>query len=198
MKNYLLSLLITGIVVTPLTVLGQAKSFEGFSGGVNLNLVGTSTNLTVNDVSVHAGDQSVIPSLDLGYTYAIDDKFTIGVSGTYDLSKSKAGQISSTFELEGKDHYSINLKPGFAIADNILVYGLFGYHNLTGSITNTTGTTTFSGFGYGLGSQIMIDKNLYLKLEIQQIAYGSEATFGTALDVKPSATVGAVGIGYKF
>jgi hypothetical protein len=43
----------------------------------------------------------------------------------------------------------------------------------------------------------MIDKNLYLKLEIQQIAYGSEATFGTALDVKPSSTVGAVGIGYK-
>lgn len=39
----------------------------------------------------------------------------------------------------------------------------------------------------------MIDKNLYLKLEIQQIANGSQATFGIVLVVKPSFSVGARG-----
>jgi len=147
---------------------------------------------------LNVGDSNLIPTGELGYTYAINDKFTVAVTGTYDFVDANAGKITSTLQLKGKDHYSVNLKPGYALSKDALVYATIGYNQITASITNVSGTTNFTGIGYGVGAQVMLTSNVFAKVEIQQIQYDSKGTFGGALNVKPISNVGTVGVGYKF
>lgn len=176
----------------------QAKSFEGFSVGINGSIVGNTTELTASGVPLNVGDSNFIPAGEVGYTHAFTDKFTLGISGTYDFIESNAGKITSTLQLKGKNHYSINLKPGYAVSKETLVYALVGYNSFDGSITNTSGSTTFAGIGYGIGAQVMFTNNIYGKVEIQQVQYDSKGTFGGALNVKPVSNIGTIGVGYKF
>lgn len=176
----------------------QAKSFEGFSVGINGSFVGNTTELTSSGVPMNVGDSNLIPSGEIGYTHAITDKFTLGISGTYDFIESNAGKITSTLQFKAKNHYSINLKPGYALSKEALVYALVGYNSVEGSITNVSGSTTFTGMGYGFGTQLMLTNNLYAKLEIQQVQYDSKGTFGGVINMKPISNVGTIGIGYKF
>jgi opacity protein-like surface antigen len=54
--------------------------------------------------------------------------------------------------------------------------------------------------GYGFGTRYLIDKNLYLNLEIQKISFNKvdQTTGGTNRSIQTTGTVGTVGIGYKF
>jgi len=176
----------------------QAKSFEGFSVGINGSFVGNTTELTASGTPLNVGDSNLIPAGEVGYTHAITDKFTLGISGTYAFTDSNAGKIGSDLQLKGKNQYSINLKPGYALSKEALVYALVGYNSFDGSITNVSGSTTFTGIGYGVGAQVMFTNNVYGKVEIQQVQYDSKGTFGGALNVKPISNIGTIGIGYKF
>lgn len=180
------------------SVFAQAKNFEGFSVGVSGSFVGNTTELTSSGVPINVGDSNFIPTGEIGYTHAITDKFTLGISGTYDFIESNAGKITSSLQIKAKNHYSINLKPGYAVSNETLVYALVGYNSVEGSITNVSGSTTFNGIGYGFGAQVMLTKNIYGKLEIQQVQYDSKGTFGGALNVKPISNIGTIGFGYKF
>ena len=194
-KNLLVAALLS---VAATGAMAQAKSFEGFSVGVNGSVVGNTTQLTSSGVPLNVGDSNFIPAAEVGYTHAITDKFTLGISGTYDLIEANAGKISSTLQMKGKNHYSVNLKPGYAVSKETLVYALVGYNSLEGSITNVSGTTTFTGIGYGVGAQVMFTNNIFGKVEVQQVQYDSKGTFGGALNVKPVSNIGTIGVGYKF
>lgn len=176
----------------------QAKSFEGFSVGINGSFVGNTTELTSSGTGLNVGDSNLVPSGEIGYTHAITDKFTLGISGTYDFITSKAGIITTNRQFEGKNHYSINLKPGYALSKEALVYALVGYNSIEGSITNVSGSTTFTGMGYGFGTQLMLTNNIFAKVEIQQVQYDTKGTFGGYVNMKPISNVGTIGIGYKF
>jgi opacity protein-like surface antigen len=175
----------------------QAKSFEGFTVGVNGSFVGNTTQLSGSGDS-NVGDSNFIPSGELGYAYAVTDKFVVALTGTYDFMESNAGKLTSTYQLKGKNHYSVNLKPGYALSKEAMVYAIIGYNQLTGSITNVSGSTNFTGVGYGLGAQLMLTSNVYAKVEMQQIQYGSQGIVNTQLNAKPVSNVGTFGVGYKF
>lgn len=197
MKKKLSGMLIISAIAMPGAVYAQANNFQGFNAGLSLSSVGASTTGTYSSESVKLGDQNIVPTVDFGYTHALNEKNTIGISVDYDLSKTNAGQVTSSVKVQGKNHYSINLKPGYAMNKDVLLYGIIGYHQLTGSISGLTGTKDITGYGVGAGSQISIDKSLYLKLEAQQINFNKE-TILTVVGVKVSTTVATVGIGYKF
>jgi opacity protein-like surface antigen len=111
---------------------------------------------------------------------------------------SKAGLITTARRFEGKNHYSINLKPGYALSKETLVYALVSYNSIQGSITNVSGSTTFTGIGYGFGTQLMLTNNIFAKVEIQQVQYDTKGTFGGYVNMKPISNVGTIGIGYMF
>ncbi len=203
-KIIAVSALITSALFST-SVFAQAKNFEGFTAGVNISSVGASTKINGADDfgGFNLGEQSVVPSLEIGYNAAIGNKFVLGVTATYDLAESKSGQVTDFFQLKAENHYSINLKPGFAVTDSTLIYATVGYNQMTGKVTGnsiTTNNTNFSGIGYGIGSMILLDKNIFVKLEVQQIDYSSKSNTidGTSVSYKPSATVGTIGFGYKF
>lgn len=173
-----------------------ANPFEGPSIGVSVSSVGASTDLS-GGTSANMGQQSVVPTVEAGYAFGISKEFALGLTGTYDLANTKAGTAGDT-NLVGKKHYSLNIKPGYVIGSSTMLYALVGYNHMQGTLNNNgyTGTSNLNGIGYGIGVEALLDKNVYVKLEGQQVKYGSSSASG--LTYKPSATIATLGLGYKF
>lgn len=189
--------LATVLTVSATGAMAQANPFEGFNAGASISSVGSSTTLTLNGDSLNLGQQSMVPTLDIGYTYGVTKEFTLGMSATYDLADTKGGSINN-LNFKGKNHYSFNLKPGYVVGNSTMVYAILGYNSFKGeaSLAGQSSSLNFNGFGAGAGVALLIDKNIYFKLEAQQITYSSKQD--GALTFKPNSTVGTVGIGYRF
>lgn len=181
-------------------VMAQTNStvnpFEGPSVGVSVSSVGGSTDLS-GSRSANMGQQSVVPTVEAGYAYGLTKEIALGLTGTYDLADTKGGTASSA-NLVGKKHYSINLKPGYVLGTSNMLYALLGYNRMSGTLNNNgyTGTSNLNGIGYGIGLETLLDKNIYLKVEGQQVKYSSSTVSG--LTYKPSTTIATLGLGYKF
>ena len=175
----------------------QANAFDGFSAGVKVSSVGASTSISDPTGSANLGQQSVVPTLEVGYTYGLSKEIALGLTATYDLAETKAGTVDNV-NFKNTDHYSINFKPGYVFNNNTMVYAILGYNSMTGkaSANGYSVNQTFNGFGAGLGIQALVTKNIYIQAEAQQITYSGQNKSGTTYT--PSATVGTVGVGYKF
>jgi opacity protein-like surface antigen len=175
----------------------QANPFEGFSAGVKVSSVGASTTASASGFSTNLGQQSVVPTLEVGYTYGLNKEIALGLTATYDLAETKGG-TADDLNFKNTDHYSINFKPGYVFNNNTMVYAILGYNSMTGkaSANGYSANQTFNGFGAGLGIQALVTKNIYIQAEAQQITYSGVTKSGVTYT--PSATVGTVGVGYKF
>lgn len=190
--------------------LAQTNAFEGFTAGINISSIGATTTLTDTDSKVDLGQQSAVPGIELSYNFAASSNFVLGISATYDFTKTKLGSISdqdgsSTFK--GQNRMSINLKPGFLVTPNSMVYAVVGYNAMSTKIDANSATAspasesfskTLNGIGYGAGVAVMIDKNIFVKAEVQQVNFNSWNPEGDIASIKPNLTVGTIGIGYKF
>jgi opacity protein-like surface antigen len=180
--------------------MAQANSninpFEGPSIGVSVSSVGGSTDLSGTS-SANMGQQSVVPTVEAGYAFGVSKEVALGLTGTYDLADTKGGSAGSA-NLVGKKHYSINFKPGYVLGSSTMLYALLGYNRLQGTLNNNgyTGTSNMNGIGYGIGIEALLDKNVYVKLEGQQVKYSSSTLSGVTY--KPSTTIATLGLGYKF
>lgn len=198
MKKKLLVLLLSSLATG---VMAQSKNFEGPTAALSLSSIGASTKIDISGSDlVGVGGQTVVPSLELGYNYAVDNKILLGLSATYDFTKINSGEITSAYKLEGQNHFSINIKPSYAVTDSALIYAIIGYNRMKGSVTNLPESTNFTGIGYGVGALLNIDKNLYLQVEAQRVDFGSQTNTigGTAVTYKPSASIAKIGVGYRF
>jgi opacity protein-like surface antigen len=182
--------------------MAQSNAFEGFSAGVKVSSVGSSTTISGKDsdgsnYSTNLGQQSIVPTVEVGYAYGVSKEIVLGLTATYDLTETKAGSVDNT-NLKGENHYSINFKPGYVFNNTTQVYAIVGYNSMTGKISNggAKATSTYNGFGGGAGIQALVSKNIYIQAEVQQLTYDSKTFSGVT--VKPSATVGTLGLGYKF
>ena len=194
-------LLITALLtITASSVMAQNNSevnpFEGPSIGVSVSSVGGSTDLS-GTRSANMGQQSIVPTVEAGYAFGLTKEIALGLTGTYDLADTKGGSDGSA-NLVGKKHYSINFKPGYVLGTSNMIYALVGYNRMSGTLNNNgyTGSSNLNGIGYGLGIETLLNKNVYLKVEGQQVKYSSSTVSG--LTFKPSTTIATVGIGYKF
>jgi len=192
-KNLLVATLFTAAASS---AMAQANPFEGPSIGVSVSSVGGTTDLS-GPVSANVGQQSVVPTIDVGYAFGISKEIALGFTGTYDLADSKGGSLGST-NLVGKKHYSINFKPGYVLGTSTMIYALVGYNRMSGTMNydGFTGSSNLNGIGYGIGIEALLDKNVYVKLEGQQVKYTSSTMNGETY--KPSSTLATLGLGYKF
>ena len=183
----------------------QANAFDGFSAGVKVSSAGSSTSVSQphipNDAnsgfSANLGQQSVVPTVELGYTYGVSKEIALGLTATYDLSDTKAGTVDN-LNFKTTQHYSINFKPGYVFNNATQLYAILGYNSMTGkaSAQGYSANATFNGFGAGLGIQVLLNKNIYVQAEAQQITYSGVTK--SSVTYTPSTTLGTVGLGYKF
>lgn len=197
MKKILLSL--GGLLaITSMSAFSQTNNFQGLSMGVTANSIVTSTRIGSNDALNNTsigGDQTFIPSLELGYTNPLSENFTLGMFGTYDLAKNKAGSLAGA-QFKSDNHYSLSLKPGYILSPTTMVYLTLGYHHMDGELASTSGSKGFNGIGYGAGADFLLDNRKYVRLEVQRINYNSNNIGSTNFD--PRSMVGTIGIGMRF
>lgn len=180
----------------------QTRSFEGFSLGLNVNSATISNEFNAAGTSAKFGETAQNASFQAEYGFPATGIFNIGLGITYALSELKAGSATLggvNYELKEKDAYSLFVEPGFTLSDTTMAYGKVAYLGMRGETRLSTGTTQrddFFGWGYGIGIRALMHKNLYLQAEILQNNYNERSANG--LTIKPSATMGSIGIGYKF
>jgi hypothetical protein len=207
-------LILVGLIATT-SAFAQADKFSGFSVGLNAGFETLTTKAVFNtaapaNTSAAFGNSATPFDINLSYLFPISSNATLGLGVSYDLSKIKSVNSADNSGAVGVDntlsnHYSINIEPGYAYNDSLLGYFKLAYHSANQKTTeNTTPLTLIdkksTGMGYGFGTRYLIDKNLYLNLEIQKISFNKvDQTVGdTNRSIQTSGTVGTVGIGYKF
>ena len=112
----------------------EAKSFEGFSAAAGVNVVNNKSTFyggATND-TVLKGDATV-GSLDFSYNKAVSKQFLIGVGLTYDISNANVdnwtvvdGGVTYTATSKITNHYSLYLKPTFAVNERVALFAKLG------------------------------------------------------------------------
>lgn len=190
----------------------QASHFAGFSAGLNLNAVSTTTKLSFADGPDSfgfdgVGQQSWNGSVQAAYGFVTNPSTVVNLGATYGLGKSKAGSLNigagdfafdGTFKL--KNQFSLNVEPGFLINEKSLVYGKISYERAktSASALGESLSDSIHGTGFGFGLRTMIDKTTYLQVEIKQVNYKTTRFENSFLDLKTKSSVGTVGFGLKF
>jgi len=180
------------------TAFAQARNFEGFSLGANLESARTTTNTVA--IGSDSGNGFGL-GLQAQYSIAYGNQFVLGLGATLSTGKRKAGTLG-TADFTTKNATSLDLAPGYAISDSLLVYGKISSISLTAvGATTATGTEigseSMSGFGYGLGVRSMIDKNIFIQAGYDSNRYSEKAS--TSLGTfSGSSSVFSLGAGYKF
>jgi len=172
------------------------------NGGIT-NLISATTEASLGGVSINGiGQQSTNASLQAAYSFVASNVVLLSVGGTYNLSDVDAGTVSSganTATLKLQKGASIYFEPGYALSDNTLGYAKISYNTGTVKGESTSAVTKdVSGTGLGFGLRTLLSKNVYLQVEANRVQFDSARFDGDTTDFKTSATVGSIGIGYKF
>lgn len=141
------------------------------------------------------------PSFGVGYTFAMNERYTLGLKATIDLKSGEygAGEVSTRSgetKVTEKSHYSLAVEPGYVVNDETLVFGILAYHTAKAEIEDASGSARLQGVGYGVGFKRTLGNNLFVTGELQRVDYGTKTVDGSSL--KPSSTTGSVGLGYHF
>lgn len=185
------------------TVFAQAKNFEGFSIGANLNFADSTLELNLPGSSGSASQNNAYLSLQGQYNYALNNSVVLGLGMTYGLGERDAGTLGSaswtnSAALKEKNNFSVYFAPGYAINDSMLAYGKLAYlrTDLNASSSFGSGTTGFNGYGLGLGLQKLFTKNWVGQVEYMYNTYSDNTLDFETQKFKSQAL--SLGVSYKF
>jgi outer membrane immunogenic protein len=186
----------------------QVSNFTGASAGVNLDHTSVTTHFSeFFDTNFNGvGQQTVGVSINGAYGIALSNDTVLTLGANYSLVDAKAGNLSAndgsgTITAKAKNQMSLYVEPGYLVSEKTLAYGKVSYESakVTLDITDEDGgSKKINGVGYGFGIRTMLDKNLSLQAEVKSIKYGSASFEGDTSTFKTTATVGTIGLGYKF
>jgi hypothetical protein len=182
----------TALVCTLLApqAFAQSKNFEGFSLGGNINAASTKSENSFFGSGSATSDANI--SLWAQYTFAFGNQFNLGLGASADAGELKAGSWTSTIDAKIKNTTSLYVAPGFPLSDSTLLYGKVAYINTDASATGQT-TQSMSGYGFGVGADSALNKNLFLRFELM-----SNKLDEKTVKLNGSNTVLSFGVGYKF
>ncbi|MBU3591040.1 outer membrane beta-barrel protein [Polynucleobacter sp. 78F-HAINBA] len=153
----------------------------------------------------------------LGYTFGIDDKYTLGIAASYSIGASSpasgsfwtASTVNSPtwFKYQIKDVWSVTVNPGYVIDKDKLAYAKVGMTGNTMGINGGTAnyqTYNFTGYVLGLGYKQMVTQSVYFLGEVNYAGISSKTATIQTSSGPLSGNVGGsgvdvlVGVGYKF
>lgn len=156
--------------------------------------------------------------LRIGATYDINDtdiaSFSESGSGSW-------GSYQERTTFEESDHYSVYVAPGLLIGERTLAYVKLAYHRMKvtqksrGSVFDAdgafldgesfSGSEKFEGWGFGAGIETQLSSNIFFTAEVQHVRYNSETLFAesgvnvtSTGKVRPTSTIGILGLSYRF
>jgi opacity protein-like surface antigen len=226
MKKLIIASALSAAFVSP-TVFAQATGFTGFYGqvGLGMNSAGSNVNASLQapdpedsiSSSGKLGQQNIAGNVAFGYNYGLTNGLNIGANVFYNIASDAAGSLSSNSDGDAlnisqrlKNIWGISVEPGYSFSDNSLGYMKLGWAQAQSSLTLTAdgslpvslGTT--NGFLYGVGFKQAINKNVYVGIELYQIAFGKKNTTRIAdstnvsVSSTPTYTYGGIVLGARF
>jgi len=159
---------------------------------------------------------NLIPGVDFNYGFAIENNFVIGLGATYDLSKTKTGEATRSFDSVGdavtiitnnelKDHYSLYIQPTYVINKDSAMFAKLGKHFAKANYswtasdgTSFSNSSNIEGWGYGLGFKNFLSDNLFVQGEVVVVDYRENKFADGAVLYKPETTNATISVGYKF
>lgn len=208
----------------------QKKSFQGFYGQVGVGYQITNITYSGTLYGVPSG-VSLAPSqgpsygitgnVGAGYTYSINDRFSIGAGaeyypvvgppGNYTLTSCSSGCSTGNGSYHTQNMYNLFVAPGISIGDDGLAYLKAGYTRASVK-TQVSGALPIAGtvsnpFGpsFGIGYKQFITGNVYGFAEYNYQIYQKTTTLfqgqggGTLYNSNQSSVQNLlVGLGYKF
>lgn len=212
------------------------SAFEGFYGQASTGyehttvqdaqLTGTDFGSTPNLSNTVSPSFSGMPLiLGVGYTWQVQDQFTLGLGIDYSFNSQKdtnaavftyPGTGSSTgydYQFSVSDRMNVYLTPGYAIDSDKLLYAKLGYSTQRVQFSQTnccsapSNTANMNGYVIGLGYKQMIHAGFYGFAEINYFDYGRvnlSSTYtddgGGTVTSNPSSNAYNLlfGVGYRF
>lgn len=227
MKKLIIAGALSAAFASP-AVFAQATGFTGIYGQAGLGVSSAGSESSINSPSMYEGDSgfslsndfgqaNISGSVALGYNHGFRNGFNIGANIFYSIRNDDAGSVSvgdttDNFEINNKlkNIWGISVEPGYAFTDNSLGFVKLGWaqadssldisDSLDGSSSLDFGKT--NGFLYGIGYKHAVSKNVYLGVEVYQIAFNSKTETldggGTTIESRPNYTYGGLILGAKF
>jgi len=227
MKHLITASVGAALLASPIFASAQAKNFEGFKaelGAGYAQVKPSSSGGTISPYYTYTGAADNLNTplffLGLGYDYAVNDSWLIGVGGSYAPFNSNTGNQSVTITspqgtaapVPGRywfnNAYSLFVKPSYVLDKDSTVYGKIGYTGLTSN--SDSSSTNLKGMMFAAGYTRNFDNNLYGFAELAYAKYGDAdiptnyfaAKLGSSAvnngTIAASAMEIKFGIGYKF
>lgn len=173
----------------------QAKNFEGLSVGANLEV--DRGSLSASDGSSDSAHSTRL-GLQARYDWVLNDQFLLGLGVSAGPGHRQAGTYLGGSDAYTKNRYSIDLMPGYAISNTLMVYGKVSA--LTAKALSNDGTSTASvhGTGYGIGLRGLIDNNTFWQAGLDTQRFHDVTFGGTGTTATFKDNILSVGVGYKF
>lgn len=236
-KNFVAVLLILGAplpvfsVEKPGVYLVAGKTFDATTAA-DFGLAGLDNSLSA--LLTDAGRSKFGGTIAIGYAYPLSPKYVVMIETGKDTGTSTGfttaallttGLYSSQIDREWqfRRNWFFAIKPAIRLSDASLVYLSLSHHHgsVTGrsdmyldctpsgcaSQTSFSGSGRLSGTGTGLGLQTTIEKNWFVRVEVERIRFNQftasvgdpavRSDFSTE-SLRPLSTVGRLMVGYRF
>jgi opacity protein-like surface antigen len=193
------------------------SAFEGAYAQLGIGYVsvsaGTKAGESRNGAALTFSESNInsfSSNIGIGYFFAIDKSFLLGIGAEYAPLKTTDG--TSTIFSNGvladintynkTSSYSIFLSPALAIDKEKLAYAKLGYTSATFKGTSASdgasSTDTFSGYLFGLGYKQIIKREFYGFAEGNYSMFQKKTIETTTASQSPTSLSFLVGVGYKF
>ena len=224
MYKKLLGLLAIACILATSNAFSQTSNFTGPSLALYASHVDAKndieevTGLYANK-NTTTKKNNLIPGVDFNYGFAIENNFVIGLGATYDLSKTKTGEATRSFNSVGdtvtiitnnelKDHYSLYIQPTYVINKDSAMFAKLGKHFAKANYSWTdifngvsfSNSSNIEGWGYGLGFKNFLSNNLFVQGEVGIVNYEKfiDRSQIESLSMKLETVNATISVGIKF
>lgn len=177
----------------------QANRYQGFGASLSLNPADSVAEATLHPSgNTYAGsDRDTNLQLRAQYNWALNDRYTVGLGVSTALGKLKAGTLNfnAGTPIAIKESYSLFLTPGYAIDKDWMVYGKVAYA-IAKTEASGAASTSFDGYGLGMGLQLLLTPNWYLQAEFLSNHF-NDSSDAVETDKLKSNNL-SLGVGYRF
>jgi len=184
-----------------------------------------------------------VGKVEANYNYAINDSFLIGVAASYSSGNTKANSRASVSDtayenssVKLSNEFALAVRPSWALSNDFMIYASLAYHNtdmkaassltlpsyanVDTGLNSVSDSKRINGVGFGVGFVYNIDKNWFIKQDIERVyyesttlnaadsgtwteTYGSQTqnnswSYGSSTKIEPTTTSGVLSIGYRF
>lgn len=219
MKKFLIATTIFSAISTSAFATPRSDYFSGINATIGVAAVGANLDIELHSTTANStnslGNNSPVAVINLTSLCPITDKWLFGIGASYDLNSIRTGESTNNsggyFSAKSKasNHYSVYVQPTYALSENNALFAKVGYHStrielgdngqlIAGGIT--TYKNTLNGIGYGFGLMTFLERDIFLKTELEIVQYQKAHVPSAAGDVsyKLNTVSGILSLGYRF